>query len=247
MDNDIVSIIMAGGLGKRMSSNKAKVLHEIKGFPMIYHVIQNALHVGCTKIFVVVGKYMHDIQCAIQKLFNIDVLDKIVYVIQPESLIDGNLCSLGTGDAVRSCLSVFEQYNFPKNTNVLILSGDVPFVDLQELSQFSSVANSIMISELNDPTGYGRVFTYKGYLSYIVEHAVCDQHQLRCNTVNAGIYNLTLKTLLETIPKIEINNIKMEFLLTDFYLFTETPIKVFHSSNVPKNINTVNDLRIANS
>jgi bifunctional UDP-N-acetylglucosamine pyrophosphorylase/glucosamine-1-phosphate N-acetyltransferase len=242
MNNNLVSIIMAGGLGKRMSSTKAKVLHEVNGFPMIYHVIQNALHVGCQKIFLVVGKYKNDIQSVIQELFNNDVLEKIIYVIQPESFIDGNLCSLGTGDAVRSCLSVFEHYSLSKNTNVLILSGDVPFVNLQELSHFSHMTNSIMVSELNNPAGYGRVFTQNGHLTYIVEHALCDQEQLNCTTVNAGIYNLTLRTLLETIPKIEINNKKMEFLLTDFYLFTETPIKVFCSSDVPKNINTLADL-----
>ena len=38
MPYQLVSTILAGGLGKRMSSTKAKVLHEINGKPMIFYL-----------------------------------------------------------------------------------------------------------------------------------------------------------------------------------------------------------------
>ena len=243
MDSSIVSIIMAGGLGKRMSSTKSKVLHEVNGFPMIYHVIQNALAVHCERIFIVVGKYKYDIADAVGKLFSKEILDKIVYVNQPESILEGELCSLGTGDAVRACLTEFDNYDFRPDTRVLILSGDVPFLDRNELLEFSKRNNSIMVANVNDPTGYGRIFINEcGNLSYIAEHALCDDEQLRCTFVNAGVYNLSMRVLRETIPKIELNTRKMEFLLTDFYLFTDKPIHIFFTSGVPKNINTLTDL-----
>lgn len=247
MVSSIISIIMAGGLGKRMSSNKAKVLHEVNGFPMIYYVIQNALAVHSERIFIVVGKYKFDIANAVGDMFSKDELDKIVFVNQPESILDGEICSLGTGDAVRACLTEFDNYQFRPDTRVLILSGDVPFVNRDELLNFSTYDNSIMVTNVVDPSGYGRVFLNEQHLSYIMEHALCDEEQLKCTVVNAGIYNLSMRVLRETIPKIELNTCKMEFLLTDFYLFTDTPIRVFFVSDVPKNINTHSDLLIVQS
>ena len=61
------------------------------------------------------------------------IFDKFVFVKQPETTIHGELCSLGTGAAVRSCLSYFQEYNVTPQTKFIILSGDVPFIHLDEL------------------------------------------------------------------------------------------------------------------
>jgi len=53
----MISIILAGGLGKRMNSGLPKVLHLVNDKPMIYYAILNALHLGSTHILIVVGKY----------------------------------------------------------------------------------------------------------------------------------------------------------------------------------------------
>lgn len=244
MSVSLASIIMAGGLGKRMSLTKPKVLHDIRGKPMIDYVIQNALDIGSQIIFIVVGKYKNLIQESVSNHFTPEILNKIVFVTQYESFIDGKLCSLGTGDAIRSCLDVFDAYNCTSNTNVVILSGDVPFIDIKQLTHFSNLTNSIMVSNVPNPHGYGRVFSNdQGHLSYIVEHALCDEEQLLNTYVNAGVYNLTVKLLKQTIPNIEINPNKKEFLLTDFYLFTDTPISCFLLPHVPANVNTLHDLQ----
>jgi len=240
----LVSVIMAGGLGKRMSSSVAKVLHEINGKPMLHYVIQNAIDVGSEQIFIVVGKYKTDIENYVFSGFSSDVLEKIVFVHQNEIMMDGQMCSLGTADAVRSCMNYFEQYNCNDDTQVLILSGDVPFIDIQQLTLFSRMTNSIMISKTTKPAGYGRVFLNEdGNLSSIVEHALCDETQLLCNRVNAGLYNLSVRLLKETIPHIVFNLRKQEFLLTDFYLFTDKKISCFCIPLVPKNVNTLTDLQ----
>ena len=57
MSDELIIIIMAGGLGKRMNSELPKVLHCIKGKPMLVRVIEQALFLKPSKIFVVVGKY----------------------------------------------------------------------------------------------------------------------------------------------------------------------------------------------
>ena len=53
--NGPVAIILAAGQGKRMKSDKAKVLHEVCGRPMISYVVDAARGAGARTIIVVVG------------------------------------------------------------------------------------------------------------------------------------------------------------------------------------------------
>ncbi len=50
-----VAIILAAGHGKRMKSERAKVLHEVCGRPMIRYVVEAARGAGARSIVVVVG------------------------------------------------------------------------------------------------------------------------------------------------------------------------------------------------
>src|ERR1700733_8442661 len=50
-----VAIILAAGQGKRMKSQKAKVLHEVCGRPMIHYVADAARGAGAKTIVVVIG------------------------------------------------------------------------------------------------------------------------------------------------------------------------------------------------
>ena len=243
----LISIIMAAGLGKRMSSTKAKVLHEVAGKPMLYHVIRNAVAIGSEKILIVVGKYKQDIVSAMGPLFPGHILAKFVYITQTDAMLDGEICSLGTGDAIRCCLPYFTPLKCINTTKVIILSGDVPFIHPRQLLTFSKTDNAIMVSTLKDPTGYGRIFmNVDKQLVKIVEQSECNKDQLSCNLVNAGIYNLSVGLLEETIPNIELNEQKKEFFLTDFYLHTDKPIQCFFLSQVPKNVNTPNELKQIN-
>ena len=104
-----------------------------------------------------------------------------------------------------------------------------------------------MISSIEDPTGYGRVImNVDKQLVQIIEHSQCNEDQLSCNVVNSGIYNLTVELLEEAIPSIELNQHKKEFFLTDFYLHTSKPIQCFFLPQVPKNVNTLDDLKEIN-
>ena len=50
-----IAIILAAGQGKRMKSEKAKVLHEICGRPMINYVVDAARGAGVRTIIIVIG------------------------------------------------------------------------------------------------------------------------------------------------------------------------------------------------
>ena len=52
---DVAVIILAAGLGTRMKSSKAKVLHTILGKPMILYVVDTARQIAGENVIVVVG------------------------------------------------------------------------------------------------------------------------------------------------------------------------------------------------
>jgi bifunctional N-acetylglucosamine-1-phosphate-uridyltransferase/glucosamine-1-phosphate-acetyltransferase GlmU-like protein len=128
-----ITIIMAGGLGKRMNSPIPKVLHLVKDKPMIYYVIQKALEINSTHILIIVGKYKDLIQKEIESLFSATEYSRIVYINQPEVLINDELKVQGTGDAIKCCIPFLVSNNINPESNVIILSGDVPLIEKETI------------------------------------------------------------------------------------------------------------------
>lgn len=209
MNKDLIVIIMAGGLGTRMMSDTPKVIHKLAGIPMINYIIknlrklENRIHIE--QILIVVGKYRCQIQEAIESEFP---FNNITYVDQPEAL--------GTGNAVQCCWNELKKY-VGRNTNTLILSGDVPLFSPH--SMFNLLNNlqtvRITVSNNNNPTGYGRIVTVNNKFERIVEHNDCTAEQLNITKVNAGIYALDTDMLFQWLPYIKNNNKKREYYLTD--------------------------------
>ena len=102
MENDLNGqkplniLILAAGLGTRMRSNRAKVLHQLDGRPLINHVCRTAAALAPQNIFVVVGHQADEVKAAVLEELN---EDHAVFVIQKEQL--------GTGDAVNAAAAVF--------------------------------------------------------------------------------------------------------------------------------------------
>jgi bifunctional UDP-N-acetylglucosamine pyrophosphorylase/glucosamine-1-phosphate N-acetyltransferase len=56
---------MAAGLGTRMKSRRAKVLHELGGAPLIAHVVRTAQALDPRTILVVVGHQAEEVEQAV--------------------------------------------------------------------------------------------------------------------------------------------------------------------------------------
>ena len=207
--NDNIIIIMAGGLGKRMESSLPKVLHQILDKPMLVHVIERSLELKPHKILVVVGQYLPIIK---ETLDTYGLLDKIEFVIQLEAK--------GTGHAIQCCKNnlISNDFNIDySNFNVLILSGDVPLISKWTLQQMISDVNTVklMVTKMEDPNGYGRIIEKDGFFEKIVEHKDCNENELLCNKVNAGIYVFKNKYLQNYLHLLNNNNAQQEYYLTD--------------------------------
>ena len=210
--NNIV-LIMAGGLGKRMNSDLPKVLHLLKNKPLIIHVIETAIKLQPLKIGIIVGKYKE----IIEKTINQYITDSynIEYIIQPHAL--------GTGHAISCCKYFLSKY---KESNVTILSGDVPLIKSETLYNLNHCLDnrlcSILVNKLDNPYGYGRIITNQNNFVKIVEEKDCTPDEKKIDLVNSGIYAFKCHTLINNIHKISNNNQQNEYYLTEIFDFIKT-------------------------
>lgn len=196
------AVILAGGMGKRMKSDKPKVLLEVLGKPMLQWVIDACNDAGISNICVVKG-------------YGADMLDEYLLgslrtVLQPERL--------GTGHAV-SCASCFlEEFS---DGNTLIACGDSPFIDPETIKSSlklhiaSKSAVTVITARLDNPRGYGRIIRSEDGIEGIVEEKDCSDSQRKINEISSGCYWFNTKKLLEALPRLQRNNSQGEYYLTD--------------------------------
>ncbi|MCB1024142.1 MAG: bifunctional UDP-N-acetylglucosamine diphosphorylase/glucosamine-1-phosphate N-acetyltransferase GlmU [Acidobacteria bacterium] len=203
-------LILAAGLGTRMRSNLAKVLHRIDGRPLIGHVSRTAVSLMPRKIYTVVGHQGEDVKAAV--LEEIDE-NHAEFPLQKEQL--------GTGDAVNSAREMLENVD----STLLVLSGDVPMIKAETLSALinrhkthrgKGAACTVLTVELKDPTGYGRVISdAAGGFSHIVEQKDGNENELAVKEINSGIYCFDTKKLFDALLRVKNNNAQGEYYLTD--------------------------------
>lgn len=201
--SDVAVIILAAGEGTRMKSNRAKVLHEIAGVPMIRYVVETALTVT-EEIIVVIGYQATAVRHALSNY------PKLRFAIQEKQL--------GTGHAVMCamlCLS-------PGIQDVVVLSGDTPLIrsetvrNLIDKHRLHNSCLSLVSTTLENPFGYGRiVLNQQGEPTGIVEESDATETQKRICLVNTGAYCVNTVFLRDALQSLKNHNIQGEFYLTD--------------------------------
>jgi bifunctional UDP-N-acetylglucosamine pyrophosphorylase/glucosamine-1-phosphate N-acetyltransferase len=198
-------LIMAAGLGTRMKSNLAKVLHELDGRALINHVVETAMKLDPREVCVIVGHQADDVKAAVLNYFD---SAKVSFVVQEKQL--------GTGDAVNAARGRFEN----SDSMLIVLSGDVPMVTSDTLSALvkahSDAACTVLSVRLKDPTGYGRVVRDEnGSFASIVEQKDASSEQQKIDEINSGIYCFDAKKLYAALVKVSNDNAQGEYYLTD--------------------------------
>ena len=204
MKNKIAVIILAAGMGTRMKSDKAKVLHEITDQPMITYVVDTARKVVGANVIVVIGHQAQKVQECLSGF------DELIFAHQDEQR--------GTAHAVLCALP-----HIPDHCKeVVILCGDVPLIQSETIiglveDHLKNTRDiSLLAVELDDPYGYGRVLLDKDLgVTGIIEEADATEEQKAINLINTGIYCIRKRFLLEALPKIRSDNAQGELYLTD--------------------------------
>ncbi len=203
-------LVLAAGLGTRMRSQKAKVLHQLGGRPLIAHVCRTATALDPRRIHVVVGHQAEAVAKAVRQELG---EDGATFIEQTEQR--------GTGDAVMAAREMLGE----ANSTLLILSGDVPLVRAETLAALvhqhrthrgRGAACTMLSVRLEDPTGYGRIIRdAEGRFEKIVEQRDATPEEKLVNEINAGIYCFDTRQLFPALARVQPSNAQGEYYLTD--------------------------------
>jgi bifunctional UDP-N-acetylglucosamine pyrophosphorylase/glucosamine-1-phosphate N-acetyltransferase len=203
--DNTTAIILAAGMGTRMKSAKAKVLHEILGRPMLAYLIDTLKSVGVFDIVLVVGHQADQVKAAYKDY-------GVRFVVQEPQL--------GTGHAVQVGLSAVAA----AAPAVLVLCGDAPLISgesilaLKELHKNSNAALTVQTIELADGAHYGRVVRDKQGQVAAVLQAKDSQDRpeiLAIREINTGAYVFDAAFLRQALTQIPKSPVTGEIYLTD--------------------------------
>ena len=215
MDSNVSVVILAAGLGTRMKSRQAKVLHRAGGDTLIGHAVSTAL-AGAPpeRIYVVVGHQAEQVQQAVGSR-------GVRFIQQTEQK--------GTGHAVLCGRNQLES----NGGLLVVLYGDCPLVRRETIAGLikkdlgSRAACTLISTQLDDPTGYGRVIRdASGNVTAIVEEKAATPQQRLVKEINAGIYCFSADLFWKHAGEIQPDNPANEYYLTDM---VEILIRAGHS------------------
>jgi bifunctional UDP-N-acetylglucosamine pyrophosphorylase/glucosamine-1-phosphate N-acetyltransferase len=196
-----VAVVLAAGKGTRMRSERAKVLHEAGGQPLLAWVIAAARAAGCARIVVVVGHGADEVRAAIGGA--------------PDLAWAEQLEQHGTGHALATALP-----HVPGEALLLVLSGDAPLVRPETLTALAAAAErgwgALAVATLERPGSLGRVLgDGSGGLRAIVEARDASPEELALRTVNSGLYALPAPAIAGDLARLRPDNAQGELYLTD--------------------------------
>src|SRR5947209_12477119 len=204
MRTDVTVVILAAGLGTRMRSRRAKVLHHAGGKTLIEHAVDTALKVApAESVYVVVGHQAAEVKTAVASR-------GVQFIDQTEQ--KGTAHALLCGEAV-----------IPRRTGQLVIFyGDCPLIRAETLAALmeqearDSRGGTLISTVLADPHGYGRVVRdASGQVHAIIEQKAGSAEQLAIQEINAGIYAFDAALFWRYVHEIQPNNPAAEYYLTD--------------------------------
>jgi bifunctional UDP-N-acetylglucosamine pyrophosphorylase/glucosamine-1-phosphate N-acetyltransferase len=214
MPSDLTVIVLAAGGGTRMNSGTAKVLHEIGGRSMVGHVLTAVRALDPARIVAVVGHQREQVGPHIQAL-----APDVVLAVQEEQH--------GTGHAVRIAMETLSDGAGTTMTGtitgtVIVAAGDTPLLRGETLRDFAQeheaaqCAVSVLSGVVQDPHGYGRIVRNdEGDVEGIVEEKDATPVQREIAEISSGILAFDAVFLGESLPRLDNDNAKGEYYLTD--------------------------------
>jgi len=124
----------------------------------------------------------------------------------------------GTAHAALSARSALAGHDGP----VLVMNGDHPlyraatFAAMREAFEASAADLEILVTDMPNPNGYGRVLRDSGgRVVRIVEERECSDTMKRISEVNLGAYLADARLMFDLLSRVRDDNDKREFYITD--------------------------------
>ena len=220
------AIVLAAGKGTRMNSldpDHSKVAYPILGKPIINYVLDTIKELNFNKITVVVG-------------FGGDVTKSLV---EKDAEVVWQKEILGTGHAVLQTKDIMKDLE----GETLIIYGDTPLVSKETISKIFKIhekehnALTVVSCVLRDASGYGRLIREEksNRLLAIREETDCSEYELDIDEANTGICIVDNKTLFSHLSKLDNNNTRKLFYLSQL-------VEMFNEEKLPVGSFVVEDM-----
>ena len=206
----LVAVVLAAGSGTRMRSARPKPLHLLCGRAMLLHILDAVAGLEVERAVVVVG---HGAERVTKKLIEDGPPALAIDFVEQQ-------VQRGTGDAVMVALTAFPDDD--DEGDVVVLPGDAPLLSTATLTRLvtahreADAAATLLTTNLQDPTGYGRVVRGRsGGVTGIVEEVDADEEQRAIEEVAMSIYCFRRSVVAPALRRITPDNAKGEYYLTD--------------------------------
>ncbi len=204
-----VVMVLAAGLGTRMKSEMAKVLHTVAGRPLVAWAVETARAAGAERVIAVLGHQIDEVRGVLNSRYG-DGAVEVAHQAEQK----------GTGHAVMEALPALA--NEDDDRVVVILSGDAPLFRAERIAALveacaeSPSGMALVSTRPTRPVHYGRlVRDGGGRLVRIVEHKDATEAERAIDEMNAGFYAIRLGVLRAGVAALTTDNAQGELYLTD--------------------------------
>jgi bifunctional UDP-N-acetylglucosamine pyrophosphorylase / glucosamine-1-phosphate N-acetyltransferase len=202
-ERSCLAIVLAAGEGTRMRSARPKVLHEVGGRSLVAHVLDAVRAAGSTATAVVIGPNAEPVAAEAKR-----VLPSADIYVQSDRR--------GTAHAVLAARPAIAR----RSDDILVIYADTPLIRPETLSRMrAALAEGAALAVLGfrprDPSGYGRLVLDRGELVAIREEPDASADERAIDLCNGGLMAFAGTSALAILDKIDNNNRKSEFYLTD--------------------------------
>jgi bifunctional UDP-N-acetylglucosamine pyrophosphorylase/glucosamine-1-phosphate N-acetyltransferase len=203
MVRPVGAIVLAAGLGTRMRSQRAKVLHRLGGRPLIAYPLTALRRAGVEPIVVVVGYQAAAVRAACAPY-------DVRFAVQTEQK--------GTGHATQAAQSALHDFT----GDLVLVYGDLPFLRAETFRRLIAAhqqvgaSMSLLTETVADPSGFGRIVRDPhGTVARIVEERDATAAERAIREINVGVYCVDAAFLFPALARLRPANAQNELYLTD--------------------------------
>lgn len=205
----LAAVVLAAGEGRRMQSERPKPLHRLCGAPMLMYVLGSLAETDAERAVIVVGHKGDRVAKAMLEHSHALVIEFVEQRVQR-----------GTGDATMVGLVGLPDEEV--EGDVLVMPGDAPLLRPETIAALvrhhrsTGAAATLLTSEVDDATGYGRVIRgVNGTVERVVEHSDATPDELEIHEINTSIYCFRRSLLAPALRRVQPDNSQGEYYLTD--------------------------------
>ena len=238
MSQNKYCLVLAAGDGKRMKSDKPKVLLEVLFYPMLGWVLDAVQEAGVENIGVVVGNGKEKVEEYLASRGNYPTFT------QSERK--------GTGHAVMMAKELIEKAA-KEDADLMVACGDAPFIDKDTIegsyAYHKEMNNDVTVvsAVVENPFGYGRIIKENSSFIGITEQKDCNEQQKMIKEINSGIYWFKAARLTSLLDALTCNNAANEYYLTDTVALAEKKgVYTAENGNVVLGANSRSQLSMLN-